>query len=432
MKKRLIIAVLTLGAIGVAGVVGWGALRASKAVAVTATDSGSEIPTTRVKRGRVTITVSARGELQGGNSEMLVAPMAGVDTMAITFLREPGELVNAGDTVVQFDTTQQEYNLREAQADLLEAEQQVIQAKATSEATQEETRYQLESTQSDVTLAKLETRRNPLLPSIVAKQNDLAVDAAQNRLHQAEQDTINKTANGVAGIAIQEAALNKAKVSAETAQRMIDSMTVKAKTTGYCNIQSNTTGLIMWGAPLPAWQIGDTVRAGMAVVQIPDMKNWEVSANIGELDQGHLSVGQKVSVAIVALAGKTYAGHVKTMGGTTGPPWDRRFEARIALDETGPDLRPGMTSNIVITSEVLDNVIWVPSQALFESDGRTFVYLGSPHGFTPHDVKLVRRSESQAVLTGVNEGDMVAMSNPSLQNKDSGKKEQGAMKALQQ
>ena len=183
--------------------------------------------------------------------------------------------------------------------------------------------------------------------------------------------------------------------------------------------------------PLPALQIGDTVRAGMAVVQIPDMKNWEVSANIGELDQGHLSAGQKVSVAIVALAGKSYAGHVKTIGGTTGPPWDRHFEARIALDETGPDLRPGMSSNIVITSEVLDNVIWVPSQALFESDGRSFVYLQTPSGFTPHDVKLVRRSESQAVLTGLNEGDAVAMSNPTQQNNQAAK-QQSALKALGQ
>ncbi len=428
MKKRLIVLLLTLVTIAAAGMLALGAIRASKVVATT---SGPEVPITKVKKGRVTITVSARGELQGGNSEMLVAPMAGVDTMAITSLRDPGELVNAGDVVVQFDTTQQEYNQREAEADLLESEQQVIQAKASSQAVQEETQYQFESTKSDVKLAQLEVRRNPLLPTIVARQNDLAVEAAQNRLHQAEQDMINKKANAEAGIAIQEAAMNKAKVSSQTAQRMIDSMTLKAKTTGYCNLQPNTSGNIFWGAPLPALQLGDTVRAGMAVVQIPDMKNWEVSANIGELDQGHLSPGQKVSVAIVALAGKSYSGHVKTMGGTSGPPWDRHFETRIALDETGPDLRPGMSSNIVITAEVLDNVIWVPSQALFESDGRSFVYLQSPAGFTPHDVKLVRRSESQAVLTGLNEGEAVAMSNPTQQNNPAAK-QQSAMKALQQ
>jgi HlyD family secretion protein len=429
MKKRLITAFFVVLALAAAGVAAWGAYRASKIVSPAAAAT-SEVPTTRVKRGRVTITVSARGELQGGNSEMLVAPMAGVDTMAITFLRDRGELVKEGDTVVEFDTTQQEFNLREAQADLLEAEQQVIQAKATSQSTQEEAQYQLQSAQSDLKLAQLEVRRNPLLAAILQRQNDLAVEAARNRLHQAEQDNINKKANSDAGIAIQDAALNKAKVAAQTAQRMIDSMTLKAKSTGYCNIQPNTTGNIFWGAPLPAFQVGDTVRAGMAIVQIPDMKNWEVSASIGELDQGHLSPGQKVSIAVVALAGKSFAGHVKTMGGTTGSPWDRHFEARIALDETGPELRPGMSSNIVITSEVIDNVIWVPSQALFESDGRSFVYLQTPAGFSPRDVKLVRRSESQAVITGVNEGDYVAMSNPTQQN-TTGTKQESAMKALQ-
>jgi hypothetical protein len=71
----------------------------------------------------------------------------------------------------------------------------------------------------------------------------------------------------------------------------------------------------------------------------------------------------------------------------------------------------------------------VPSQALFESDGRTFVYLQSPNGFMPHDVSLVRRSESQAVVTGVKEGDLVAMSNPDQQNKPAAGP-QSAMKAL--
>ena len=128
----------------------------------------------------------------------------------------------------------------------------------------------------------------------------------------------------------------------------------------------------------------------MAVAQIPDLKNWEVSANVGELDRGHLAIGQKVTVTVVALPGKEFAGHVKNIGGTTGPPWDRRFESRIALDEPAPELRPGMTSNMVITVETLDNVIWIPSQALFESDGRTFVYARGPSGFIPHDVTLVK------------------------------------------
>src|ERR1700736_3867008 len=48
------------------------------------------VPTTRVKRGDVTLTVAAKGELRGGNSEELAAPMTGEGDLHITFLRKAG------------------------------------------------------------------------------------------------------------------------------------------------------------------------------------------------------------------------------------------------------------------------------------------------------------------------------------------------------
>lgn len=427
MKLRLLVAAVVILVLGAAA---WGTMRFIRISAPRS--AATQLPVTRVKRGRVVIAVTARGELQGGNSEMLIAPMTGVDSMPITFLRRPGELVKAGDDVVQFDTTQQEYNLREANADFAEAQQQVIQAEATAKATDEEDQYQVQSTDSDVRLAELEVRRNPLLPTITARQNDLALDAARNRHRQAIQDFTNKKATAQASIAIQEAALNKAKVTVDTNQRTIDSMTLKAKTSGYVNIQPNTfTNMMYWGQSMLAFQLGDVVRPGMAVAQIPDFNSWELSATVGELDRGHLAQGQKVSFSVVALPGKSFSGHVKSIGGTVGSPWERHFECRITVEQPVPELRPGMTCNLVITIETMDNVIWLPSQAMFDSDGRAFVYLKTANGFMPHDVTLVRRSESQAVVTGINEGELVAMSNPDQQNKaEPGRS--SAMKALPQ
>jgi HlyD family secretion protein len=102
------------------------------------------------------------------------------------------------------------------------------------------------------------------------------------------------------------------------------------------------------------------------------------------------------------------------------------------LDQPAPEMRPGMTSNMVITAETLDDVTWIPSQALFETGGKTFVYQRTDKGFAPHDVALVNRSESQAVVKGLTEGDVVALSNPEQQNKaaDAGK-QNSAMNALQ-
>lgn len=426
MRPRTILAFAAVAA--VVGALAWGAVRLVRA---TSTTTALELPTTRVKRGAVNLTVAARGELQGGNSEMLSAPMIGGGTLAITSLREPGELVNPGDTVAQFDTTEQEYRLKEAEADLAEAEQQVVKAQADSEATEEESLWATVSADNDVKLAELEIRRNPLLASMVAKQNLIALEAARNRQRQAAQDYTNKKTTSAAGIAIQLAAVNKARAMAATARRNIDSMTLKAKTGGYVNVQQNQNqNMMYWGMQLPPFQVGDTARAGMAVAQIPDLKNWEISASVGELDRGHLSAGQPVKIKVVALAGREFTGKVKNIGGTTGPPWDRRFECRITLDHAAPELRPGMTSNMVITVDAMRDVLWIPSQALFESDGRTFVYARGSGGFLPHDVKLVQRSESLAVITGIDEGVLVALSNPDQLNKVPARQQNGAMKAL--
>jgi hypothetical protein len=428
MKARTI---LFAGLLAVLGALAWGAMRLVKAAGTTAS---VEVPTTKVRRGRVSISVAARGELQGGNSEMIVVPPLGADSTAVTSLRSPGELVKQGDVVVEFDTTLQEYTLREAEADLAEADQQVIQAQATADSGDEQNRFAVLQAQSDVKMAELNVRSNPVLPAIQARENDIALEAARKRLRQAEQNLSNKNDSSVATVNMQKANQNKAQVTADMIRQIMDNMTVKAKSSGYVNLQPNTRGLMIYyvGMNFPSVQLGDTVYSGMPIAQILDLQNWEVSAHIGELDRGHLSEGQKVSVALVALPGKSFQGHVKTLGGTSGPPWNRVFDCRIGLDQASPEMRPGLTSNMVITTDTLENVTWIPSQALFENGGKTFVYQRTAQGFAPHDVTLVSRSESQAVLSGVKEGEVVAMSNPEQQNKAPAAGQQNsAMKALQ-
>src|SRR5262245_12942883 len=430
LERRLLV---SLSVIAVVMALVWGGVRVVQVTQLAARDKPAETPTTHVKKGRVTIVVAARGELQGGNSEVLTAPMAGGGDLIMTFLREPGEPVHKDDVIAQFDTTQLEFNLREAEADLAEAEQQVKKAEADAEATLEEARYQMLAAASELKQAETEVRKNPVLASVQARQNEIAVEAARNRLKQAENDLNNKKATANAGIAIQKAAVQKATVIAANAQRTIDGMVLKAKTAGYVNIQANSNqNMLFYGQQLPLFQVGDTARAGQAVAQIPDMSSWEVLARIPEADRGYLAPGQMVSVRVAAIPGRAFKGRVKSVGAATGSAWERTFECRITLDETAAEMRPGMTSHILITVEPLQNVLWCPSQALFEISGRSFVYLRTPEGFTQHDVKLMRRSESQAVITGVDAGATVALSSPDQQSR-SGNSGQpgGVMKALQ-
>src|ERR1035438_721946 len=229
----------------VLALVTWGGSRLMKAVSPAST---SRLPVTQVRRGDVTITVSAKGELSGGHTEMLSAPMAGGGDMAITYLREAGEPVAAGDVVVKFDTTEQEFKLKEAEADLAEAEQHVIQTQADNQAKEEETRYALVQAKTDVRTTELDARRNPILADIVARENTLALEAAKDHMRQLEHDAANRQATSAAAVAIQEAARNKAKVQAETARQNIENMVLKAKTGGYVSVMLNTNcNMCMFG-----------------------------------------------------------------------------------------------------------------------------------------------------------------------------------------
>ena len=406
VKALIVTAVLAAAGAGMV----WQGKRMYKAVKPP---TDTVVPTTTVRRGDLTLTVSARGELKGGNSEVLSAPLTTGGELHITTLRKTGEVVNAGDVVVEFDPTDQEYRLKEAEADLAEAKLKVEQAQALTQAQLEEDTYSLSSAEHQVHLAEFDVRKNPILSTIQARQNDLALKAAQDRLNQIRQDIGSRKATNQAAVEVQAAGVGKADVEVAAAKKNLDALTLRAHGAGYVALKQNTSGnFIMDGMTLPDYQPGDATRAGMAIAEIPDLHNWAITATIGELDRGHLAIGQKVDVTVIALPGRAFHGHVVDLGGTGGSPWDRHFECKMKLDDPAPEMRPGMSVRLVITTDVLRGVLWIPAQALFESGSRSYVYTPSGAGFAPHDVKLVRRSESQVVVEGLRESQVVALSNP--------------------
>jgi len=369
------------------------------------------IPVVKVRRGDLSLAITSRADLRGGDPETLTAPMTGGE-QHITALLKAGAEVKPGDVVVQLDTGDQEFKLKEAEADLAEAEQHLLQAKAQREAEAEEDAYSLSKAKSDLKLAELDVRRNPIVAAIVARQNDLALEAARDKLVQLQHNIDNRQTTNNAAIAIQEASRSKALEAIKTARQNIESMTLTAHRAGYVSIKQTSPNMIFDGMTLPPFQIGDTVRPGMAIAEIPDMHQWELGAKMDEVDRGHVALGDKAEITVIALPTRTFHGHVKDVGGTTGSFWDRHFECKLALDDPAPELRPGMSAIVVLTTNELKNVLWIPAQALFEADGRSFVYVRSGKSFVSKDVKLVQRNETRAIITGINEGQEVALSNP--------------------
>ena len=82
-----------------------------------------------------------------------------------------------------------------------------------------------------------------------------------------------------------------------------------------------------------------------------------------------------------------------------------------------------MSVRIAISTDVMKSALWLPAQAVFESGSRVFVYVAAGASFSARDVHLVRRSESQVVISDLPEGQQVALADPQEETR---KKETGS------
>jgi multidrug resistance efflux pump len=412
MIRRTIVLLAVAAAIIGAG---FGIGRGMRAAAdrLSKEDDG-RVPTTSVRRTDVAIEVTARGELQGGGARPMIVPRAGAAELPITFLRNTGDLVAAGDIVAEFDRSGQQADLLEAEADLEEARQQQAKAEAESFVALEKARLEVATSQADLKVAELDQLENQFLGTVQQRKNAIALEQARNKYDQALVDLSHREGAKQTGVDVQRAAVKEAQSKVDTTRQTIAGMTLRAPTSGYVQLSENTNGMnvLFYGMTIPTFQLGDTARPGQMVAQIPDLSGWEVSTQIPETDRAFLATGQRAIVRPKAMPGREFNGHVSLLGGSAGSAWNRTFNCRIALDDKDDALRPGLSVDVVIRVETLENVLWVPSQAVFEREGRWFVYRQSAEGYVAHPVSIVRRTESQAVVTGIEEGTTIALAEP--------------------
>jgi hypothetical protein len=77
-------------------------------------------------------------------------------------------------------------------------------------------------------------------------------------------------------------------------------------------------------------------------------------------------------------------------------------------------VRPGATAQIRINGPALENVLYLPRQAVFDNAGRATVYVKSGDTFEARDVKVTAWTDSLAVVESLEAGTEVALVNPTV------------------
>ncbi len=295
--------------------------------------SAGEPVTDMVMEGTFTTTVEAKGQLKP-ISASVVSPS--VDGTVASINVQAGQSVNEGDVLMTIKNDELDNAVAEAQRAVAAAQEDLKNAQTTLAAAQAAPTLDADgaTTPTDAT----------------ANANASAVSSAQRNLASAQ------------------ATLDQA--NAKATER-----TVKAPSSGSivelnAKVGATVTGGMVMGE-------GDT-SGGKQCMQIADLSKMKVTVQVGEKDIAKIAVGQSANVTypafpdIVSQGTVTAIASVANSDAANGGGGSVTFNVDILIEAPDSRLKPGMTAEVSVVTEQLDDVVMVPTMALMTEDGEHY------------------------------------------------------------
>lgn len=157
-------------------------------------------------------------------------------------------------------------------------------------------------------------------------------------------------------------------------------------------------------------RVGDTVTQAQPLARIAGPSDFQLVADVDELDLPNVAPGAAVTFRLDAYPERELAGTVRStavqarvQGGATVFATTIDFEPPSDLD-----IRPGMNADITIVTASRENVLLIPERALKTVGDRSFVTVRTRQGAEDREVILGYRSHGEVeVVDGLTEGDVV-------------------------
>ncbi|MBI9019711.1 MAG: efflux RND transporter periplasmic adaptor subunit [Verrucomicrobia bacterium] len=188
-------------------------------------------------------------------------------------------------------------------------------------------------------------------------------------------------------------------------------------------------GTITYGDPNPRRrnqqqkdiQVGTTMNRSEIIGSIPDLSQLVVNVDVPEISRSKINVGMRAEMRIKALPNLRLSGTVERISDMASSLvfWDRSspkiYPTIISLEQNDPSLRPGMTVEVDMISEVIANVVFVPVESLFAREGAVYCQVKKATGAEERQIVMGRSSSSFVeILEGLDEGDRVLLSREEL------------------
>jgi HlyD family secretion protein len=371
------------------------------------------VPTAEVTRGEFLDSLQFHGEVKALKSVTISAPAEAGDLQIVKVLPE-GTAVKAGDVVVEFDKTKTEQDLAQYKSTWKSAEAEIGQARAQARLAEEEDKTAVLKARYDVEAAKLEASKQEIVSKIEGEEAKLKLADTEQALREAETKQKSDATQNNATVESKVQASKKAQFDVDRAERALALMSQHAPSAGTISLLKH------WqGGNMVTYRPGDRAWPGAGIAELPDAASLRVTARVDETERGRLAANQAVTVQLNAIPDRQFTGHIEQIGQiasldfSSGWPIARNFTLEVALDQTDPRFKPGITGDVTVVVEKVPNAIILPVQAMFQKSGQNVVYVWRGGQFEERAIDVGRRSgEKVLVARGVSAGETVALKDP--------------------
>ncbi|MCW5201707.1 efflux RND transporter periplasmic adaptor subunit [Desulfobulbus sp. US4] len=127
-------------------------------------------------------------------------------------------------------------------------------------------------------------------------------------------------------------------------------------------------------------QEGDTVIIHQPILSLPDLSSLIVKSKVREIDLHKIAVGQPALITVDAYPALSLPGELAFIGALAKKQQGRQsgekyFQVHFSLKTTDERLRPGMSARVELQTAVLDQVLSLPIEALFQDNNGPFCFI---------------------------------------------------------
>ncbi|MFQ6132098.1 MAG: efflux RND transporter periplasmic adaptor subunit [Armatimonadota bacterium] len=155
---------------------------------------------------------------------------------------------------------------------------------------------------------------------------------------------------------------------------------------------------------------GMHVTAGMELFKLADLSKVWVEADLYEQEIPHVEEGQRATISVKGVPGKTYTGVIDYIYPYLEGP-TRTVKARFVVANPGFTLKPDMYADVEMEIPLGERLA-VPTEAVIDTGERQVVFVALGEGrYVPREIRVGDRVDNwYPVESGLEEGDKVVTS----------------------